>query len=261
LAVKLISDVHGSFQDLPEQVASGDTLLVLGDILDLVDWADISGILPEVLGHDTFLEKLRTAFASGPEATMALRDELLAPDGKYYQELFERSMAQYREFGRVLGEIGCRAYIVYGNSDMPELLEAGLETAQNAEVIEGTAEIGGEIFGFISGAIYSPFHMPAEMDEEAYGRKLRKLGAVDTLCTHIPPRLQAATFDVVAGRPVEGSSRLLQYIEENMPAYHYHGHVHQPAQRELLIGRTRVINVGYYRGNGHVQVHGKENEV
>jgi Icc-related predicted phosphoesterase len=65
----------------------------------------------------------------------------------------------------------------------------------------------------------------------------------------------------VAGRPVEGSSRLLQYIEEKKPAYNYHGHVHQPGQRELLIGRTRVINVGYYRGNGHVQVHGDENGV
>jgi Icc-related predicted phosphoesterase len=261
LAVKLISDVHGAFQDLPSQVGSEDMLLVLGDILDLVDWADLSGILPEVLGREVFLEKLRTAFSSGPEATMALRDELLSPDGKYFQELFERSAAQYREFGRVLREIGCRAYIIYGNSDIPELLAGGLETVEKAEIVEGTVQIGEEVFGFVSGAIYSPFHMPAEMDEEAYGARLRRLAPLDVLCTHIPPRLQAATFDVVAGRPVEGSSRLLQYIEEKKPAYNYHGHVHQPGQRELLIGRTRVINVGYYRGNGHVQVHGDENGV
>ena len=261
MSIKLISDVHGCFDDLPSQINHDDTLLVLGDILDLVDWADISGILPEVLGRETFLEKLRTAFASGPDATVALREELLAPDGEYFKELFERSTAQYEEFACALADIGCRAFVIYGNSDIPELLQKALETVENARLIEGRVEIGAELFGFVSGALYSPFHMAAEMDEDAYGERLRRLGPVDVLCTHIPPRLRAATFDVVAGRPVEGSSRLLEYIEDKKPAFHYHGHVHQPGQRELLIGQTRVINVSYYRRDRHVEIHGDDDGI
>jgi Icc-related predicted phosphoesterase len=255
LTIKLISDVHGAFQELPSQIEAEDTLLVLGDVLDLVDWADISGILPEVLGRETFLEKLKTAFASGPEATTALRDELLSPDGKYFQELFEKADAQYRDFADTLRKIGCTTWIIFGNSDIPELLQAALERTGKARLVEGRLQIGEETFGFVPGAIYSPFHMPAETDDETFGGKLRRLGEVDVLCTHIPPRLRAATFDVVAGRPVEASARLLEYVEEKKPAYHYHGHVHQPGQRELQIGHTRVINVGYYRGDRHVEIH------
>ncbi|OFW60951.1 MAG: hypothetical protein A2W01_12325 [Candidatus Solincola sediminis] len=256
MSIKLISDVHGCFDDLPSRINQEDTLLVLGDILDLVDWADLSGILPEVLGRDNFLEKLRTAFASGPDATIALRDELLDSDGKYYQDLFERSKAQYEGFAATLAGIGCRAYVIYGNSDIPELLQMTLGVAENARMIEGRVEIGGQVFGLVAGALYSPFHMPAEMSEEAYGERLRHLGRVDVLCTHIPARWRAATFDIVAGRPVEGSSRLLEYIEDKKPAFHYHGHVHQPGQQELLVGETRVINVSYYKKDKHVQIHG-----
>jgi Icc-related predicted phosphoesterase len=62
-------------------------------------------------------------------------------------------------------------------------------------------------------------------------------------------------MDVVAGRPVEGSASLLEYLEANRPKILYHGHVHQPAQRELLVGDTRVINVGYYKRQGYIHTH------
>ncbi|MFW6114066.1 MAG: metallophosphoesterase family protein, partial [Actinomycetota bacterium] len=77
----------------------------------------------------------------------------------------------------------------------------------------------------------------------------------DVLCTHVPPRYEAATMDVVAGRPVEGSESLLEYIERERPAYVYHGHVHNPKQRELKIGGTLVINVGYYKRGRYVHLH------
>lgn len=256
MAIKLIADAHGRYEDLRESIVPEDTLLVLGDILDLIDWADISGILPEVVGKKNLVNKLMSAVAAGPHAAVELRDELLAPDGGFYPELERRVTASYAVFGRVLREIGCSAYIIYGNGDIPEALEASLDGAANAVMAEGRVEIEGSVFGFVPGALYSPFMMPAEMDDEAFGARLRELGPVDILCTHIPPRLEAATMDVVAGRPVEGSARLLEYIEENSPRILYHGHVHQPAQRELLVGETRVINVAYYKRTGYIHTHG-----
>ncbi len=256
MAVRLIADPHGRFDDLGETVSSRDTLLVLGDILDLIDWADISGILSDVLGRENLIQKLMSAVKEGPQAAVALRDELLSPRGSYYPELLQRVSTSYESLNRVLKEVGCAAYVIYGNGDIPELLEASLNGSSRVVLARGKVTIDGEVFGFVPGALYSPFMMPAEMDDEAFGRHLEELGPVEVLCTHIPPRLEAATMDVVAGRPVEGSSALLRYIEEHQPRIHYHGHVHQPAQRELLVGKTRVINVAYYKRTSYVHTHG-----
>ncbi|NPV60286.1 MAG: metallophosphoesterase [Actinobacteria bacterium] len=255
MAVKLIADPHGRFDDLPERVSPGDVLIVLGDVLDLIDWADISGILPEVVGKDALVGKLLAAMAAGPQAAVELRDELLRPEGDYYERLEERVRSSYERFAAVLGRMECTVYVIYGNGDIPVALAECLDGMGNAVLAPPRVEIGGRSFGFVHGALYSPFMMPAEMDDEAYGSRLRELGPVDVLCTHIPPRLEEAVFDVVAGRPVEGSASLLAYVEENQPGFLYHGHVHQPAQRELRVGRTRVINAGYYKRQGYVHLH------
>lgn len=255
MAVKLIADPHGHFDGLEREVGPGDTLLVLGDILDLIDWSDISGILADVMGRETLIQRLLAALKTGPEAAVALRDELIAPGGAYSLELMVRIQEQYEAFRRALEEIGCRAHVIWGNGDVPDLLAAALDGADGVTLGDGVHEIEGRRFGFASGALYSPFRMPAEMEDEEFGERLLRLGKVDVLCTHIPPRVDSATMDVVAGRPVEGSESLLRYLEENRPTFHYHGHVHQPAQRELIIAGTRAINVGYYKRTGYVHTH------
>ena len=256
MAIKLLADPHGRFENLEETVSSEDILLVLGDLLDLIDWADISGILPEVVGRENLIKKLMSAAREGSRAAVSLRDELLAPDGGFYEELLRRVGESYEDFVGALERIGCAAYVIFGNGDIPEPLEAALDGSPNVLLARGKFDIGGSTFGFVPGALYSPFMMPAEMDDGAFGERLTELGPVDVLCTHIPPRLEAATMDVVAGRPVEGSESLLRYIEENKPRIVYHGHVHQPAQRELIVGETRVINVAYYKRTGYIHTHG-----
>jgi Icc-related predicted phosphoesterase len=261
LAIKLIADPHGCFEGLTGNIASEDILIILGDVLDLVDWSDISGILPDIMGRDHFITRLQAALAGGPEEGVALRNEIISPHGGYYDKLLRRVSEQYGRLSEVLGEIGCRAYLIYGNGDIPELMRASLDGKGKVTIAGGKVEIEGSLFGFVPGALYSPFRMPSEMDDEQYGRMLRELGRVDVLCTHIPPQTEAATMDVVAGKPVLGSNELLAYLEENRPRILYHGHVHQPAQRELLIGGTRVINVGYYKKERYVHVHGEEDGV
>jgi Icc-related predicted phosphoesterase len=255
LAIKLIADPHGSYEGLAERVSGDDTLIVLGDIIDLVDWADLSGILPDLVGREVFIAKLFNALAEGDGAARRLRDELISPHGGFFDELCSRVSEQYASFSETLQEIGCRAYVIYGNGDIPELLRPALNGEKRASLAEGKVTLEGSVFGFVSGAIYSPFEMPAEMGEEEFGERLRELGKVDVLCTHIPPQVEEATMDVVAGRPVTGSSELLEYIHLHRPAFLYHGHVHQPVQRELMIGDTRVINVGYYKRERYVHTH------
>jgi Icc-related predicted phosphoesterase len=256
LAIKLIADPHGRFDGLTGEITRDDILFVLGDVLDLIDWADISGILPDVLGRDNLIRKMMSALKAGPQAGVELRDELISPDGGYFEELVGKVGESYASFARVLEEIGCRAYIIFGNGDIPDLLENVLDELDERVVLaRGKVEIDGTMYGFVPGALYSPFMMPAEMDDISFTDRLNEMGPVDILCTHIPPKLDEATFDVVAGRPVEGSAGLLDYIEVNRPRIHYHGHVHQPAQRELQVGETRVINVAYYKREGYIHTH------
>lgn len=255
MAVRLVADLHGRYSDLHREVEEGDVLLVLGDILDLIDWADLSGIIPEVVGRDRLVEKFLAAMKKGPGAALELRDEIISPHGRYYHEVRERAAGQYRDFAAALRRAGCRAHVIYGNGDLPDLLREALREAGNAVLAEGRLEIDGALFGFVPGAVFSPFRMPAEMEDREFGTRLQELGRVEVLCTHIPPRVHEALFDVVAGRPVEGSETLLRYLEENAPAVLYHGHVHQPAQRELRVGKTRVVNVAYYKREGYVHLH------
>lgn len=258
MAIKLISDPHGRFEGLRRAVKPSDVLLVLGDILDLVDWSDVSGILPEVLGRDEFIARIREAISRGPEAAAALREEIMSPEGSKYPLLKEKVWEQYSRFADVLEGIGCRTYVIYGNGDLPEVLEQALRGRDGIVLAEGRVEIEGLTFGFVPGAVHSPFKMPAEMGEDEYTRKLEALGPVDVLCTHVPPQVEEFVHDVVARRPVIGSTGILSYLERHAPGYHYHGHVHQPRRRGGLLGRTMVINVGYFKRQEYVHVHGDD---
>jgi hypothetical protein len=51
--VLLISDVHGAFDDHRNEVAAGgETLLVLGDLVNLMDYRTGEGITADLLGID-----------------------------------------------------------------------------------------------------------------------------------------------------------------------------------------------------------------
>lgn len=257
MPVKLIADVHSYIRGIEEKVVPEDTLLVLGDVLGLIDWVDFTGILPEVLGQDNLRDMLYRAFAAGAEAARRMKEELLSPGGEYFELLSSRVEEEYGEFRRVLEETGCRTLVIFGNSDLPEAMSAIFEGSPGIEMVEGAVELEGEVFGFLPGSLKSPFEMPGENDDDFLRRQLEKLGRVDVLCAHIPPDLEAMTFDVVAGRSQLGSAALLDYIHEHRPSCVYHGHVHQPAQRVCQVGPTRCVNVGYYKRQGYVHLHGE----
>lgn len=257
MPVKLIADVHSSIAEIEARVDREDTLLVLGDVLGLIDWVDFSGILPEVLGPDLLREMLFSAFARGPEAASRMREELFSPEGEYYELLQARVEEEYSEFRKVLEGIGCRTLVIFGNSDIPEAMRVVFNGSQVVTMVEGTLELEGQVFGFLPGSVKSPFEMPGENDDEFLRERLEAMGRVDVLCAHIPPDLTEVTFDVVAGRNQSGSASMLDYIREQQPACVYHGHIHQPAQRVFDLGATRLVNVGYYKRQRYVHIHGE----
>ncbi len=257
MSIKLIADVHSGLNGLANLAEAEDTLIILGDVLGLIDWADFSGILTEVLGREYLAGAIQEAAASGPGGLKALKERLLSPGGERYPELEQAVRRDYGNFRRAVEESGYRAYVLYGNSDIPEGMQEELEGSASIIMAEGVYDVEGLRVGMVPGAITSPWDMPGEVSDEEFGRRLDALGLVDVLCTHVPPLVPEATFDVVANRPQTGSRALLDYIKETRLPFAYHGHVHQPAQREITIGPTRVINVAYYKRTGYVHTHGR----
>jgi len=74
------------------------------------------------------------------------------------------------------------------------------------------------------------------------------------LCSHIPPAVPELLYDTVARRSERGSEALLAAIEATQPRYALFGHVHQPLQSRVRIGRTECINVGHFRATGRPYV-------
>jgi Icc-related predicted phosphoesterase len=245
--VHVVSDVHGNAGALERAGDGADALVCLGDLLLFVDYDDHSaGILGDLFGPEAVgrVVALRTArrYAEAREVSRGLwaqvgdRDTVIA--GKVREQ-----------YGRIFAAFPTPTYITYGNVDVPT---AWPEFARDGvHVHDGTvAELDGWRFGFVGGGLPSPMRTPFEVPEEEYAAKVAALGEVDVLCSHIPPALPELTYDTVARRFEKGSTALLEAIRSTQPRYALFGHVHQPLQQRMRVGRTECVNVGHFRAAG-----------
>jgi Icc-related predicted phosphoesterase len=231
----------------------GEPLLVLGDLLNFIDYRTYDGLLTEVAGRDLVIELVGlrargefTAagqrwgeFASGREEEIRAR----------YRELI---VASYQETRAALE--GARGFVTYGNVDQPELLAEMLP--DGVRFVDGeVVPIEGFEVGFAGGGIATPLGTPGEVSEDEMAEKLSRLGPVDVLCTHVAPAVAPLSTDVVGGR-VKESQAILDYIEEHQPGWHYFGDIHQPQAVTWRVGRTTCINAGYFRATERPLRHG-----
>jgi len=244
--VRAISDLHGAVEHLPPAGEGADVLLVLGDLINLLDYRTWDGILVEVFGREPVstaaglraqgrYEEARAMFRSRAEDLEAARDRVRELAAEQYAAVFARLPA---------GTI-----VTFGNADIPDLLEAarppGVRFA-DGEVVE----LDGVRFGFVGGGVQTPIGAAGEVSQERYDAKFEAVGPADVICTHMPPRLPWFCYDVVAGRFEPGATGLLRYVQEHRPRYALFGHVHQPLASRGTIGRTELVNVGHFQAHG-----------
>ena len=248
----IVADVHGANDALARVARRGEPLLVLGDLLNLVDYRDGSGLLCDLLGRDLVLEVLELrrqggfgaandrwrAFVAGREAeTMARYDDLVA--------------AAYQEVAEALA--GCEAYVTYGNADRPGMLRRSLPPG--VRYVDGeVVEIEGWRVGIVGGGAMR-LGVPGETPDADLSGKVAGLGEVDVLCTHVPPAVPQLSHDVIGGRS-RASEPVLSYLLTHQPPWHYFGDVHQPQATSWRVGRTMCRNVGFFRMTGRAVRHG-----
>jgi Icc-related predicted phosphoesterase len=248
----LVSDVHGAFDDLARVAAMGEPLLVLGDLLNFVDYRTFDGMLADVAGKE-FVAAMNDLRESGDrdgsrrlwhEFREGREDEIQAK----YDALIEEAYAQMRD-----ALDGCEAYVTYGNVDRPDVLERYLPATSryvDGEVIE----MEGLRIGIVGGGVRA-LGVPGEVADADMAAKLDDLGPVDMLCTHVAPAVRPLSKDVI-GRRIKESRPVLDYIREHRPRWHYFGDIHQPQATTWRVGPTTCINVGYFRATGRPVRHG-----
>jgi Icc-related predicted phosphoesterase len=265
LRLHVVSDVHGRADALARAADGADALLVLGDLLLYLDYADPSqGILADLLGVEAGRE---VAFLRKEHRFYELRDSIESHLGRVpdlNKAVWEAARGQYRE---LFAAMPTPAYCTYGNVDIPALWPEFVD--ERRRMFDGqVVEIGGWRFGFVGGWPLSrppatgP-HRPGAATNRApvvrfgadctpaqYAAKIAALGPVDVLCSHVPPAVPELRWDTVTRRPEVASPALLAAIHELQPRYALFGHVHQPLQQRLRIGRTECINVGHFRATG-----------
>jgi Icc-related predicted phosphoesterase len=249
--IRLVSDVHGAVAALAREAPGDSPLLVLGDLINFIDYRNNHGIVSEVAGQ-AFVDEVVQLRSVGDftSAGELWRAHSKGREGEFRLLYADAIARAYDEICMTLD--GVEAYVTFGNVDNPVVLEAHLP-ASATYVEAAVLEIDGLRVGLVGGGVPT-INSPGEISDDEMADRLREIGPVDMLCTHVAPAVRPLAADVIGGRE-KGSPAVLDYIIEHQPRHHYFGDIHQPQAVRWEIGRTVSQNVGYFRATGRVFVH------
>lgn len=252
----IVSDVHGAVDALRRTFQMGEPVVVLGDLINYIDYRTADGILADVAGHDWVAGMIVHRTAEDWDRVAAhwnILREQREPE-ELRREFESRIEQAYVSICAAMA--GEKAYVTFGNVDRPDRLQHHLP-ASASFIQSGVVEVDGWSLGIVGGGVPSRMGVPGEVADDVLAERLAEIGSVDILGTHVPPAIPQLSLDVVAGTN-KGSQPVLDYLLEHQPRFHYFGDIHQPQAVSWRIGRTLCRNVGYFRATGrpvrHVDV-------
>jgi Icc-related predicted phosphoesterase len=254
MPVYVVADLHGAPDALAKAVPESSSLLLLGDLINLLDYTTMTGILTEVFSVEAVTEvaRLRTE-GKMLEARDIMRRRSEGRENAIQEDIRARVHEAYES---VFASLPDPTYLILGNVDHPSSAQHLAADTPAARYVDGkTVTLDGEVFGFVGGAMPTPLRVAGEVSEEEFRSKLDAVGEVDVVCSHIPPAVDELCYDTRALRFEKGSADLLEYIEDVQPRRAYFGHVHQPLVSSMHIGRTLCVNVGYFRATRRAWPH------
>jgi Icc-related predicted phosphoesterase len=246
MRVMAISDLHGAADHLEAAARECDVLFVLGDLINVLDYRTMDGILVEVFGREPVATAARLRSEGRfEEARSSIRREV----GDWEAARARVAELARRDYERVFAAFPPGSYVTFGNVDIPELVREMVPSG--VTFVDGeTVRVGSMTFGVVGGGVRTPLNVPGEVSDEEFDAKLRRIGAVDVVCTHMPPRIPWYCYDVVAKKFEPGSVGLIAYVQEHQPRYALFGHVHQPLVNRGAIRQTELVNVGHFQARG-----------
>ena len=135
-----------------------------------------------------------------------------------------------------IGRAGRPTYYVPGNAD-----SLSLTLPDEVTSLHGSrSQLGRYAIGGLGGSNVTPFNTALEFPDPEAEKILRKLGHVDVLVSHCPPR--GCKCDKTGSGHI-GSTPVRAYVDEHHPALVLSGHVHESHAVDNLAGTT-VVNPG-----------------
>jgi len=252
MRVHVVSDVHGHTEALARAGDGADALVVLGDLVDFVDYVDPArGILGRVFGPEVSARFGQLRAANRPGET---RDFIREAWSRFPDPAAVVDEAVREQYTALFAAMTTPTYAIPGNVDVaalwPEFARPGVCQADGRVVT-----IGGLRFGFVGGTPLPPGTAPFRggawtpyvLAAEDYTAAVEQLGELDVLCSHAPPAVPELAYDVVSRRSEAPSAALLARIRRDRPLAALFGHVHQPLAQRCRVGRTECVNVGHFR--------------
>jgi Icc-related predicted phosphoesterase len=252
MRVHVVSDVHGQAEALARAGEGADALLVLGDLVEFVDYADPTrGILGRVLGPEVSARFGQLRATGRPGELRAFSREAWSRFPDPHAVVVEAIREQYTA---LFAAMSAPTFAIPGNVDLPalwpEFTGCGVCAADGRVVT-----IGGLRFGFVGGIPLPPGVEPGHggpwrahvRAAGEYAAVVEGLEPVDVLCSHAPPAVPELAYDVVSRRAESPSAALLARIRRDRPRAALFGHVHQPLAARCRVGRTECVNVGHFR--------------
>ncbi len=253
MRLSFVSDIHGNIAGLADAARQAEQLVVLGDLLDYVDYYDpTGGILGRVFGAERVGRFIALRMAGDFPALRAYNRALWDSTPDPVGTLTDVVAARYRA---VVDAVGPDALVTLGNVDVASIW-IDVVGAELPYLDAQTVDIAGRRLGFVAGGAAKPgvpFRPPNEVwrplirSADDFGRAVKQVGPVDILCSHVPPNLANLRYDVVPGRLEMYGPGLLESIDEHRPGLAVFGHVHQPISRRTRRGHTECVNVGHFQ--------------
>ncbi len=256
MRISFVSDIHGNADALAVVAGAAEQLVVLGDLLDYVDYHDPgAGILGEVFGIDQVEQFTALRSAGDFVGLHRLNTELWSAMADPVGTLADVVDRRYRQLLNALSHANSAPLLILGNVDVLSAWEA--VAGDRLPSIDGQViELAGRRFGFVAGGAsrhprarqivaglaWRPYMRP--VDE--YLATVAGLGEVDVLCSHLPPNLAALRYDQLPARLEAFGPGLLEAISTHQPQLAVFGHVHQPMSERVRYQRTECVNVGHF---------------
>ena len=240
-----VSDVHYQVEYLSSLPQNKGPIVVLGDLINWIDYRDGQGIAMDVFGKDNVkkLINLRKEHKFGERKT--LWKELYKADPEQIAKKMQSAIhKQYEDVFNVLKKY--EVWFIPGNVDDVDIMNSYLSSS--VKNVDGlVVEYENKKIGFAGGGVPTPINARGEIDEETFSKKLYNLKDSNIICTHAPPLIPELVTDVVTNKIEQGWKSLKDFIESNQPEYSLFGDVHQPQASHWKISSTICINVGYFR--------------
>jgi Icc-related predicted phosphoesterase len=252
MRVHVVSDVHGNAEALARAGEGADALVVLGDLVEFVDYADPArGILGRVLGPEVSARFAQLRLAGRPGELAAFSQEAWSRFPDPSAVVTEAIREQY---AALFAAMPTPTFAIPGNVDVPGIWPEF--TRPGVCMPDGqVAVIGGLRFGFVGGVPLpegfefrgdGPWTPNLRVAAE-YAAAVEGLSEIDVLCSHAPPAVPVLAYDVVSRRSESSSTALLARIRRDRPRAALFGHVHQPLAPRCRLGPTECVNVGHFR--------------